>query len=67
MAESRSRVDLGQMGEIKWAGAKGTQFGGRNILYFDCGNGYTGIYICLFSKNIHLKQAHFIVFISQLR
>lgn len=52
------------MGEINWEGAKGAHFGERNILYLVCGDSYTGVYTWQFSKYIHLKWAHFIVFVS---
>lgn len=51
------------MGEINWEGPKEANFGEINILYLGCGYSYTGVFICQFSKNIHLKWAQFIVFV----
>ena len=44
------------MYEIDWEGAKGIYFGEKNILYLNCGDGYTSVHIAQFSKKCTVKM-----------
>lgn len=41
---------------------EGTFCSKSNVLYFDRGLGYTGVYICQKSAHGHLRFVHFIVY-----
>lgn len=55
MMASRSMAAWGRQGRQELQSSAGQLGGDGNVLYLDCGDGFLGLYICLYSPNYLLQ------------